>query len=110
LLDPSSGSFPPTLPIGFFLHHNPPCIFLSLGPVQGTFLQQFLFTHTVTHLTSSCPAYIYVHFLVTTYFSIEDGGRMVLQNGGIQPPHYMVKLLRKPQILLPPPWKPQIIH
>jgi hypothetical protein len=29
----------------------------------------------------------------------KDGGNMVLQNVGIQPPHYMVQQVRGPQLL-----------
>jgi len=55
LLDPFSGPLLPTLPTGSFLHYNSHCIFLSLGPVQGTFLQCFLLAHTTTHPTFTLP-------------------------------------------------------
>jgi len=43
-------------------------------------------------------------------FRVEDGGSTVLQNVGLQPPHYMLQQPRKPQILSSQPWKPWIFH
>jgi len=64
LLGPFLGPFPHMLPIGSFLHYNPPCISFSWDSVQGTFIQRFLLAHTVTHLTPTPP-----HILLTSMFT-----------------------------------------
>jgi len=45
-----------------------------------------------------------------THFNLEDGGRTVLWNAGIQLPHYMVQQPRKIWILSSLQWKPHISH
>jgi hypothetical protein len=69
---PCSRQFPQTLPIGS--DYNPPY---------------------------SYPTSVNIHFPFTMHFNHEDGGSAVLQNTGIEPPHYMVQQPRKPQILYP---------
>jgi len=49
---------------------------------------------------SSHPAYIYVHFLLTTHFGSEDGGNTVFWNVCIQSPYYTVQQSRKPLYLI----------
>jgi hypothetical protein len=45
----------PFLPILPALH--PPCNFLSVGPVRGTFLHRFLLAHAITHLNPDLYLY-----------------------------------------------------
>jgi hypothetical protein len=79
LLGPFSRPFPPTFPIGAFLHNNPPCIFLFSGNFPSTL-------STGSHYNSHCPypssypACIYVYFPFPMHFNPEDGGNMVLKS------------------------------
>jgi len=69
--------------------------FLSLGPVQITFLPYFLLGHIITYLTST-PLHTLV-VCTSTFLHPEDGGSMVLHNTGMQPPHDMAQQQQQQQ-------------
>jgi hypothetical protein len=68
------------LPISYFLHYNPPCIFLSLGFFTELSSNTFIGLHykQPNPSPSLYPAYIYVHIPFTSYFNPKDGGSTVL--------------------------------
>jgi len=47
---------------------------------------------------------------IAPIFNTEDGGNMILQNVGMQPPHHIVQQSRKSWFISSQPWKPQILQ
>jgi len=84
----------PTIPLPphFLSFVSTSHIFLYIWPYSGNFPPMLLIT-LHCNLPYTYPSYcacICVHFLFTMPFNPEDGGSIVLQKFGIQPPHYMV--------------------